>query len=129
MQLIERYENSFRYWQDKNDGGWQDWFDPNIPGDLAYPAETEFTEDIVCQMLEAGEVLWHHPGWIRDLWARLTQWAEQDKLIRIRLYAQWLLSTLPIQPIDPEVANRLSQIANGEFSLLEQTQSFAPISQ
>ncbi len=120
MQLKERYENNFRYWQDKNDAGWQDWFNPDIPGDLAYPAETEFAEDIIAQMLEAGETLWHHPGWMRDLWRLMGEWAEQDKLIRIRLYAQWLLTTIPSQPIDIHIASQLTQLATGNFSTLHQ---------
>ena len=118
MQLKQRYENSFRYWQDKNDQGWQDWFNPDIPGDLAYPAETEFSDDIVSQMLDAGEVLWHHPGWIRDLWSLLQTWTEQNKLIRVRLYAEWLLVTLPSHPNDPQIAYLLTQLATGEFSML-----------
>lgn len=118
MQLKERYERSFSYWQDKNDGGWQDWFNPDIPDDLVYPAETEFAEDLVSEMLEAGETLWHHPGWIRDLWRLLQTWAEQDKLIRVRLYAQWLIATLPSSPCDPDIKGQLTQIANGEFSIL-----------
>ncbi|MBD1851023.1 hypothetical protein H6F87_13535 [Cyanobacteria bacterium FACHB-502] len=118
MQLKERYDKSFRYWQDMNEGSWQDWFNPNIPDALDYLPETEFLQDVVAEMLEAGETYWYHPGWNRDLWDVLAQWTFQKQLIRVRLYAEWLLSTLPADPIDPDLGNQLRQIASGEFAHL-----------
>ncbi|WP_143467568.1 hypothetical protein [Leptolyngbya ohadii] len=122
MQIRERYDKSFLYWQDVNEGGWQDWFNPNLPVELVYGAETELLQDVVAQMLEAGETYWYHPGWNRDLWDVLAQWTQAQQFIRVRLYAQWLLTTLPDDPIDPDLAEQLKQIAKGEFTVLLQFQ-------
>lgn len=115
MELKERYEASFKYWSDVNDGGWQDWFNPSLPADLVFPAETEFTSNVIAEMLESGETYWSHPGWIRDLWAVLKEWAMGGLLIRTRLFAQWLVSTLPEVLIDPDINQRLLLLANGRF--------------
>lgn len=116
MQLKERYNKSFRYWQDVNDSGWQGWFNSDVPADLAYPSEIEFLPDVVAEMLETGETYWYHPGWNRDLWDVLAQWTLQNQFIRVRLYAEWLLSTLPADPIDPDLGEQLRQAASGEFT-------------
>lgn len=115
MALKQRYEASFTYWQDKNDGGWQDWFNPDLPSDLAFPAETEFTSDVIGEMLDAGETYWNHPGWNRDLWSLLEEWAIVGQLIRVRLTATWLLATLPACPIDADMGDRLALLSQGDF--------------
>jgi len=116
--LLTRYEQSSAYWTDHNDAGWQDWFNPDIPGTLAYPSDTEFVVDLIAEMLEVGETYWSRPVWIRDLWSLFVLWADEEKLIRIRLYAEWLLPTLPESPIDVEMAQNIRLLAKGEFEPL-----------
>lgn len=115
MALKQRYEKSFNYWSDINDGGWQDWFNPDIPSDLAFPSETEFTETVITEMLDQSETHWGHPGWNRDLWTLLEEWAIAGNLVRVRLTAQWLLATLSYNPIDCDMGDRLMLLADGDF--------------
>lgn len=123
MTLRQRYEKSFAYWADINEGGWQDWFNPMLPPELAFPPETEFTANVVVEMLEQGETYWSHPGWNRDLWALLEDWAIAGNLIRARLTAQWLLSTLPANPIDADIGDRLQLLSTGDFCSLFEDES------
>ncbi len=97
---------------------WQDWFDPDIPDEEAWPwddAEVLALDDIAVKMLEAGETYWSHPGWIRDVWRSLEDWALSGSLIRVRLTAEWLLSTAPQQWLDDEMGDRLRGLVRGEF--------------
>jgi len=123
MALKQRYEKSFDYWSDINDGGWQDWFNPDISAELAFPAETEFTANVITEMLNQGETHWSHPGWNRDLWALLEEWAIAGNLIRVRLTAQWLLSTLPCNPMDYDMGDRLLLLASGDFCSVFESES------
>jgi hypothetical protein len=116
--VLRRYEASFRYWLDINDGGWQDWFNPDLPADWVFPTETEFRSNVIAEMLEAGETYWSHPSWIRDVWTLLREWSLDGLLIRVRLFAQWLITTLPEMPLDPDLHQRLSLLATGEFCTL-----------
>jgi len=92
---------------------WAQWFDPSLPQTL--PDEYEYSPDVVIAMLDSGETYWSHPGWIQDIWRILDDWANAGKLIRLRLTAQWLLSTLPHDPIDGDLGERLYLLATGQF--------------
>jgi hypothetical protein len=125
MALKQRYQKSFEFWSSVNDGGWQDWFNTDIPSELAFPSETEFTGNIISEMLDQGETHWSHPGWNRDLWALLEEWAIDGQLIRVRLTASWLLRTLPDDPIDGEMRDRLSLLSEGDFCRVFEGESSA----
>jgi hypothetical protein len=115
MALKERYEKSFDFFSQANDGGWQDWFNPEIPSELAFPSDTEFPSDVITEMLDQGETYWNHPGWIRDLWTLLEEWGLSGQLVRLRLTADWLLTTIPANPLDGEMRDRLQLLAEGSF--------------
>lgn len=111
-----RYQRCFEYWERIQAGGFKDWFDPAIPSALLEADEQPAIYDLIPEMLEAGETYWSHPGWNQDIWRVLEFWAvDNGNLIRVRLTAQWLLSTLPIEPLDPEVRDRLQLLADGDF--------------
>lgn len=94
---------------------WEAWFDPEAPDDV-YPADLEHPMDAVEDMLEQGEVLWRHPGWISNLWEVLEDWASRaSSLVRLKLTCEWLASTLPETPIDREVTQRIQLIAEGRL--------------
>lgn len=108
-EFNQAFEESARI----NDGGWRDWFDPSIP-----PTDepTPYPPDLVAKMLEADQVLWYNPGWVRELWGHLKSEAvEKGRLVWVRLKAEWLLSTLPNAPVDPDTHEILSRLSEGQF--------------
>lgn len=107
----QAFNAAFEEWAEIEDGGWEDWFDPETP-----PTDLpEYTWDVVLRMIEAGETYWSHPGWIRELWETLSILARDGDLIRVRLTAEWLYSTLPENPLDPDANLRLALLATGHF--------------
>jgi hypothetical protein len=91
---------------------WESWFAAD-----ADDKEEEFvyTGTIAEEMLEQGQTLWNHPGWIKDVAQILRDWAQDDRLIRVRLFSEWLISTLPVHFLDAEFAEFLSHLAQGQF--------------
>lgn len=67
-------------------------------------------------MLEAGVSNWGHLGWWKDILFTFQDWQDTPSgLIKCRLYAEWLLGTLPANHLDPDVAPKLEAIASGDF--------------
>ena len=81
------------------------------------------TENVITEMMDQGETHWNHPGWNRDLWALLEEWAIAGNLIRVRLTAQWLLSTLPHNPVDYDMGDRLLLLSSGDFCSVFESES------
>lgn len=90
---------------------WKSWFDPDAPEDK----EFVYTGSISEEMLERGETLWSHPGWVKDVMQILRDWAQDDRLIRVRLFAEWLLTTLPSSFVDTQVVKMLNDLSQGHF--------------
>lgn len=94
---------------------WESWFDENAPEDV-YPGDLIQPMDAVAGMLERGETLWHHAGWLKTLGQVIHDWSLGDRtLIRLRLTCQWLISTLPDSPLDSDLARRIHLIAKGDW--------------
>ena len=101
---------------------WELWFDADLDQEAleAVTAHVEALEatgyptDALEAMLEAGEVLWWCPAWVRDLREVFYGWLCHGQEIKARLVADWLLSTLPHDPIDPDTAQYLTLVASGD---------------
>jgi hypothetical protein len=92
------------------------WFEADTPIEQLNRLDNlTYSGDIATAMLEAGETLWPHLGWWRDVLEQFTTWAESGQLIRIKLTAQWLLNTLPPSTPDPDTKFFLKQLATGCF--------------
>ncbi len=104
-------------WEWELGESWQDWFsdDPTIQQNSpdTYPA-IGMTE-AVGLMLESGETMWEHLGWVKQLINTFQGWMYDGLLIKARLMAEWALSTMPHSLIDPDVQPFLMAIAHGEF--------------
>ena len=99
-QLPALYEqaSSLNY---KLDNSSEDWFNPDIPSEESFPWTADdlvLSEDVAIAMIEAGQTLWSHPSWVKDVGQILEEWERDGKLIRVRLTATWMLSTLPPAP-------------------------------
>lgn len=89
------------------------WFEDDTPAEqLDLLENLVVAEDIAEAMLLSGEVCWSHPGWWADVWRVLETWAQGGHLIRLRLVAEWLLSTEPTG--DDEISIYLAKLANGQ---------------
>lgn len=108
----ERYGIAF---EETTEDDWQSWFDPDalpasddIPGELS----VESAES----MLLSGKVYWSHPGWIRDVGDVLWQWALDGQLVKVRLFADWLLETMSCDAlVDIEFFQCLTRLGSGDF--------------
>lgn len=113
MTLAEQYTAAFNANTELDPSTW---FEADTPIEqLARLDNLIYSGDIATAMLEAGETLWLHLGWWRDVLEQLTTWAESGQLIRIKLTAQWLLDTLPPSTPDPDTKPFLEQLAAGYF--------------
>lgn len=100
----------------KVNDNWESWFDPDIPEEEAYPSDLIQPMEAVEDMLEQGETLWWHVGWCHSLGTILSHWAwRAEDLIKLRLHCQWLADTLPVDPLDLDLAQRVRWIAEGKF--------------
>jgi hypothetical protein len=89
------------------------WFEDDTPQEqLDLLDNLVVSRDVAESMLLSGEVNWSHPGWWPDIWQILRGWAKDGNLIRLRLVADWLLSTNPTG--DPDISTYLAQLAAGE---------------
>jgi hypothetical protein len=101
---------------------WELWFDADLDQDTLETVNahldaleaTGYPTDILESMLEAGEVMWWCPAWVRDLREVFYGWLRHGKEIKARLIADWLLSTLPPDPIDPDTAQYIALVAAGD---------------
>ncbi len=92
------------------------WFEADTPIEQLNRLDNlTYSGDIATAMLESGETLWTHLGWWRDVVEQFTTWAESGQLVRIKLTAQWLLSTLPPSPPDPDTRTFLEHLAAGHL--------------
>ncbi|MFQ3619277.1 MAG: hypothetical protein SNJ50_21525 [Cyanobacteriota bacterium] len=94
---------------------WESWFDPAASADV-YPDDLIHPIDEAIAMLERGETLWSHPGWLQTLGQVIHDWSQSaSTLIRLRLTCEWLSSTLPQNPLDSDLARRIRLIAAGDW--------------
>lgn len=103
------------------DENWEDWFNPVIPSEISYPwanDEPVYSPDVAVKMLDDGVTYWTHPGWSKDVWQLLTDWANDGNLIRSRLTAAWLLGTIPDDYPDDELKANLGYLADGQFPVV-----------
>lgn len=67
-------------------------------------------------MLLEGQPNWGHLGWWKDVLFTFERWQDTPLgLIKCRLIANWLLGTLPANPLDDDIAPKLEAIASGDF--------------
>lgn len=100
------------------------WFEENTPQDQLDLLDTlVVAEDVAREMLLAGETCWHHLGWWCDVLRVLEDWAQHGRLIKVRLIAQWLLSTLPSSTPELNISSTLQKLSEGQFC-----EVFPPIS-
>lgn len=113
LTLAETYTNAFA------DGLKLDpdsWFEDDTPQEqLDLLDSLVDTRKLIDAMLQSGETLWPHLGWGQEVFKVFREWAHDGQLVKVRLMAQWLLSTLPEAPLDPDSAVTLQQLAEGDF--------------
>ncbi|MBD2261050.1 hypothetical protein [Pseudanabaena sp. FACHB-2040] len=102
----------------------ESWFQEDTPQEqLDLLNNLVVSEDVARKMLLEGETCWHHLGWWSDVLRVLEDWAQKGKLIKVRLIAQWLLSTLPAATSNPDAASVLQKLSDGQFC-----EVFSPLS-
>ncbi len=102
------------------DENWEDWFNPAIPSEISDPWGNQpipLGVDVAVKMLDDGVTYWTHPGWSKDVWQLLNEWANDGNLIRVRLTAAWLLGTMPDDYADDELKAKLDYLADGQFCI------------
>lgn len=94
----------------------ESWFEDDTPQEqLTLLNNLVVSEDVAEKMLLEGETCWHHLGWWADVLRVLENWAQNGQLIKVKLIAQWLLSTLPPTTPDPDTPAVLHRLAEGQF--------------
>lgn len=92
------------------------WFENDTPAEqLELLDSLVASQDVAQAMLLNGEVNWQHIGWWKDAYQTLEDWARHGHLIKVRLVAEWLLSTLPERLSDPDCSIILHKLSNGNF--------------
>ena len=95
------------------------WFEDELPAEqealLIELADNPDPLTLTESMLLDGQTCWSHPGWSRDLRIVFEQWAHEGHLIKVRLVADWLLSTLPSDPLDSGIRAYLVSLSGGDF--------------
>lgn len=75
----------------------------------------ELATTVMDEMLCSGVTFWESPDWVQSLPFRLTGWAHDGHLIRLRLVSEWLLSTVPIHA-HSELLEMLCSFTDGEIA-------------
>lgn len=110
-------ESFVEAWQWELDEPWQDWFsdDANVRASSSDELPELLLTEAVGLMLETGETMWEHLGWVKQLINTFQGWMYDGFLIKARLLAEWALSTMPHDLIDPDVQPFLMAISHGQF--------------
>lgn len=93
------------------------WFEDDIPAEQeALLDNLILSAEIAERMVLSGLTHWSHLGWWKDVYQVLQTWCKcPSGLIKTRLVATWLLSTLPPEYPDADCRSCLWQLSQGEF--------------
>ncbi|MDA0267946.1 MAG: hypothetical protein O3A14_13540 [Cyanobacteria bacterium] len=92
------------------------WFEDDTPQEqLALLDQLVVSSEVAETMLLAGETDWSHLAWWKDVYLVLRQWCHHPLgLIKTRLVATWLLSTVPHGYCDASCAAILRRLSQGQ---------------
>lgn len=113
MSLVAKYTKAF------DDNCLLDpmsWFEYDTPQE-----QIDLLDNLVCsydvaeEMIWSGQACWTHLGWWKDVRWIMERWANDGYLVKVRLVAEWLLST-HAGSLDTDILPTLTLLSQGLIS-------------